>query len=539
VAGLAASLGSGAMTNSVEEMEDAELFLVIGSNTTEQHPMIGVKIIRAKMKGASLIVADPRKIPLARLADMHIQQKVGSDVALINGMIYVIVRDGLEDKAFITERTQNFDALWQVLEKYTPQRVSQLTGVPSSLIEEAAKAYAKASKAMIVYAMGITQHVFGTNNVRALANLALVTGHLGRPHTGVNPLRGQNNVQGACDMGGLPNVFSGYQPVSDKNVREKFEKVWGRSLPDKPGLTLTEMIKKAEEGELKALFIMGENPLVSDPDSKHALKALRRLEFLVVQDIFPTETSEIAHVILPAQAYAEKEGSYTNTERRVQFSQKVLSPIPGTRPDWEILCDLGERLGVSMNYANPRDVLEEINKMTPSYAGITYDRIKDSFGLQWPCPSASHPGTPYLYKDGFPKGKAEFVGIEAAELPEPPSEGYPFLLTTGRLYVHYHTRTMTKRIDLLEREGGKPCVVLNPKDAKRLGVREGMEVALESKRGEQRRLARISEEVPEGVVFASFHYGESNINQLTLPEFDPIAKIPELKACAVNIRRVS
>jgi predicted molibdopterin-dependent oxidoreductase YjgC len=340
-------------------------------------------------------------------------------------------------------------------------------------------------------------------------------------------------------MGGLHNVFSGYQSVIDPGVRERFERAWGsKGLPDRVGLTLTEMIKEAEEGRLKALFVMGENPLVSDPDAKHVIKAIKRLELLVVQDIFPTETSAMAHVLLPAQAYAEKEGTYTNTERRVQFSEKAIEPPNGTRPDWEILCDLGSRLGLSMDYGGPEAVQKEISKLTPSYGGISYDRIRGSFGLQWPCPTQEHPGTPYLHKEAFPKGRAEFVGLEHMDLPEPPSEEYPLLLTTGRLYPHYHTRSLTKRIDLLEREGGRPQVVINPRDAKRLRVREGMLVAIESRRGEIKRQAHISEEVPEGVVFAAFHYGESNINELTLSQWDPVAKIPELKACAVAIRRL-
>jgi len=528
------------MTNAIEEFEDAEVFFVIGSNTTEQHPMIATRIIQAVSGNkARLIVADPRDIQLTKWASLWLRHKIGTDVALLNGLMHVILKEGWEDMEFIGSRTENFQELKSVVEGYPPERVAEITGVDPESLRRAAEAYATTRKAMIVYAMGITQHVAGTDNVKSCANLAMLTGHVGFASTGVNPLRGQNNVQGACDMGGLPNVYTDYQPVADPRVKRNFEEAWGvTGLNDKPGLTLTDMLDKAEKGELRALYVMGENPIVSDPNAQHVMKALRRLEFLVVQDIFHSETAGFAHVILPAATFAEKEGTFTNTERRVQLSRQAMAPLEGTMPDWRIVSEISSRAGYPMNYQNPAEILEEINRVTPSYGGITLDRLRNSWGLQWPCPDEKHPGTPFLHKERFKRGLGRFEAREYIAPPEVPDEEYPFILTTGRAAFQYHTRTMTRRIPILEREAPKPLLQMNPKDARRLRVRDGTMVAVESRRGQQRLPVLLTPAVPEGVVFSTFHYSEANINELTTSAVDPVAKIPELKSCAVSIRRV-
>jgi len=528
------------MTNSIEEFEDAELFFVIGSNTTEQHPMIATRIIQAVVGNkAKLIVADPRDIRLAKWAIVSLRHKIGSDVALMNGLMHVILKEGWEDKEFIKSRTENFEELKSVVAGYTPERVAEITGVDPESLRRAAEAYANSRKAMIVYAMGITQHITGTDNVKSCANLAMLTGHVGVASAGVNPLRGQNNVQGACDMGALPNVYTGYQPVADLNVKKKFEEAWGVvDLNDKPGLTLTDMLAKAEKGELKALYVMGENPLVSDPNTQHVMKALRKLDFLVVQDIFYSETARFAHVILPAATFAEKEGTFTNTERRVQLSRQAIAPLEGTMLDWRVVSEISSRAGYSMNYQSPAEILGEINRVTPSYGGITLDRLKSSWGLQWPCPDQKHPGTAFLHKERFTRGLGRFEVKEHVPPAEVPDEEYPFVLTTGRVAFQYHTRTMTRRIPILEREAPKAFLEMNPKDARRLRVREGSMVAVESRRGQLRLPVLLTSEVPEGVVFSTFHYSEANINELTTSAADPVAQIPELKSCAVSIRRV-
>ena len=540
MAGLAACFGSGAMTNSIQEFDDAEVFFVIGSNTTEQHPMIGARIIEAvRKKNAQLIVADPREIRLAKLASLHLKQKIGSDVALLNGLMHIIINEGWEAKDFIKGRTENFDTLKGVVASYTPERVAEITGIDKDSLRKAAEIYAKTPRAMLVYAMGITQHIAGTDNVKSCANLAMLTGHVGHPSTGVNPLRGQNNVQGACDMGALPNVYSGYQPVSDPKIRQEFERAWGvTDLNETVGLTLTEMMDAAESGDVKALYIMGENPVVSDPDARHVVRALKKLDFLVVQDIFLTETARLANVVLPAASFAEKMGTFTNTERRVQLSRQALPPLEGTLPDWKIICELSSRCGYTMNYDSPIAVLDEINKVTPSYGGITYDRLKDSWGLSWPCPDEKHPGTPYLHKDKFARGLGVFDPREYIPPAEPPDEQYPFTLITGRVGFQFHTGTMTRKTSILDREAPRAVVDMNPKDARKLKVIEGSMVAVESRRGELHLPVHIAPDLPETVVFSTFHYGEQNINELTINAVDPVAKIPEF-SCAVSVRRIS
>ena len=538
MAGLAATFGSGAMTNSIQELEDAEVFFVIGSNTTEQHPVIAARIIEAvRKKDAKLIVADPRKIKLAKLATLHLSHRMGSDVALLNGIMHIILKEGWEDEEYIKTRTENFAQLRDVVAQYTPERVAEITGVDKYFLRKAAEIYANTKRSMIVYAMGVTQHVGGTDNVKSCANLAMLTGHVGYPSTGVNPLRGQNNVQGACDMGALPNVYSGYQPVTDQKVRKVFEKEWGLAdLNDKVGLTVTEMIDAIDKGDIKALYVIGENPLVSDPDSRHVARAFKKLDFLLVQDIFLTETARLAHVVLPATSFAEKMGTFTNTERRVQLSRKAIAPLEGTLPDWKIICEISSRTGYSMDYNSPIDILDEINRVTPSYGGITYSRLKDSWGSSWPCPNKDHPGTTFLHKDKFVRGLGSFSVSEYIPPAEDSDEEYPFTLLTGRIGFQFHTGTMTRKVSILEREAPKAVLEMNPNDARQLRIRDGSIVAVESRRGELHLPVLITPDIPESVVFSTFHYSENNINELTVNAIDPVAKIPE-SSCAVSIRR--
>ncbi len=540
VVGLAATFGSGAMTNSINEFEKADLFLVTGSDTTEQHPLIGSRIINAVVdRGAELIVVDPRRIELTKYANIFMQQDNGTDVAWINGMMNVIIKERLYDQKYVEERTENFAELKEMVKDYPPEKVEKITKIPKNLLIQAARLYAQTKKAMILYSMGITQHTTGTDNVKSLANLAMLTGHVGLPSTGVNPLRGQNNVQGACDLGALPNVFSGYQKVGDKAVRDKFERAWKvESLPADPGLTVTEIFKKAKEGKIKGLYIMGENPALSDPDLTQVRKALEKLEFLVIQDIFMSETAEYADVVLPAASFAEKDGTFTNTERRVQRIRKAIEPKGKSKPDWQILSEIGKRCGYSgIEYQDPSQIMDEIASLTPIYGGISYERL-EPFGLQWPCPAKEHPGTPYLHKDKFAKGKGSFIPCPYVAPDELPDEEYNFALSTGRVYWHWHTGTMSRRTSLLDREVPGAYVEMHPADAEQLKIKEGEKVEVSSRRGEIELAVKLTKKVKEGSLFIPFHVREAAANVLTNPAIDPIAKIPEYKICAAKVEKI-
>jgi len=538
VLGLAATFGSGAMTNSISCMEQADCILVTGSNTTEQHPLIGTRIIQNVVKnGAKLIVADNRKIRLARLADIHVRWKNGTDVAFLNGIMNVIIAEGLEDKEFVRTRTENYAELKKTVANYPPEKAAEICGIKPEEIIKVARMFAAADRAMIVYSMGITQHTHGVDNVKSCANLVMLTGNVGRPGTGVNPLRGQNNVQGACDMGALNNVFSGYQQVTDPAAREKFEKAWGvENLPDKPGLTVTTAIDAAAEGQLKALYVMGENPMMSDPDQNHVRQAMEKLEFLVVQDIFPTPTTEYADVILPAASYAEKDGTFTSTERRVQRVRKAIEPVGQSRSDWEILCDVARRAGYDqMSYNSAGEIMDEVAAVTPIYGGISYERI-DQVGLQWPCLDKDHPGTPVLHSGKFSRGLGMFSPAEYRPSVELPDKDYPFLLSTGRCYFHFHTGTMTRRSRLLDREERFPYVEISLEDAKELRIHDRQWIYVATRRGEVKVMARVTDIAKKGVLFMPFHFEEGPANLLTINALDPVAKIPEFKVCAAKIR---
>jgi len=538
VAGLVQSFGSGAMTNSSNDIGDAACILAIGTNTTETHPVIGFNVKKAVRRGTKLIVANPREIHLCRFADIWLSQRPGSDVALLMGMMKVIVDEGLHDLAFIEERCENFEAFREALNGFDLAFAEKITGVPQNQVAAAARMYATNHPAAILYAMGITQHSHGTDNVIATANLAMLTGNIGKPGTGVNPLRGQNNVQGACDMGALPNVYPGYQAVAAPAIKEKFEAAWGGTLSSTPGLTITEMLEAAYQGEVKALYLIGENPMLSDPDASHVREALEKLEFLVVQDIFLSETAQLADVILPGATFAERDGTFTNTERRVQRVRKAIEPIGNSKPDWWITCQIAWRIGgKGFNFAHPYQIMEEIARLTPSYGGISYERLDDG-GLPWPCPTPEHPGTPILHTEQFTRGKGRFIPLEYKPPMELPDDEYPLVLTTGRSLFHFHTGTMSRKVTGLNIFKGEEQVEINPEDALRLGIVDGEMIKVISRRGEVIAKAKVTDISPVGVVFMTFHFAESPTNVLTNPVLDPVSKIPELKVCAVRIERI-
>ncbi|NVN98313.1 MAG: formate dehydrogenase subunit alpha [Geobacteraceae bacterium] len=535
VTGLAQTFGSGAMTNSVDSIEHADLIFVIGSNTTEQHPLIGTRILKAVQNGAKLIVADNRLIRLARHADIHIRHKNGSDVALLLAMMNQIQTDGLADQEFIESRTEGFAEFQDSFASWTPQAAAAITGVDPSVMADAARLYASAKSALIFYSMGITQHSHGVDNVRCVAALAMMTGNLGREGAGVCPLRGQNNVQGGCDMGALPDLYSGYQKVADPLVRDKFAKVWGCELPSNPGLPLTHAMNAAHDGKIKGMFIMGENPALSDPDQNHAMEALKSLDLLVVQDIFLTETAQLAHVVLPAACYGEKDGTFTNTERRIQLLHKALEPPGEARADWEIVCELACRAGCQgMNYASTAEIMAEAASLTPIYGGVSHERLTLA-GLQWPCPASDHSGTPILHRENFTRGKGKFIPVSYRPPMEEPDADYPLMLTTGRTYFHWHTGSMTRRTHLLDREERRSFVEISPIDAASHGIREGGRVTIVSRRGEVTAFARVTGSALPGVLFIPFHFAEGAANVLTNNQLDPESHIPEFKVCAVRI----
>jgi len=541
VSGLAATLGSGAMTNGIKDILYADLIFVSGSNTTEAHPVIGAKIRQAKMRGAKLIVADPRKIDLANDADLFLQIKPGTNIALFNGMAHVILEEGLSDEKYIKDRTENFEAFKAAVKDYPPGKAAEICGVNEADLRKAAVLYAEAGKAAIFYSMGVTQFSSGTNGVLSLSNLALAAGKIGKDSSGINPLRGQNNVQGACDMGALPGDYTGYQKVTDPEANKKFTSAWGvKNLPGKPGYTLTEMVDHLGN-DLKMLYLMGENPLLSDVDINHVKERLGKLDFLVVQDIFLTESAEYADVVLPAASFAEKDGTFTNTERRIQRIRKAVKAPGLAKPDWKIISEISKRLGYENKFTSPKEIMDEIASVTPSYGGVSYDRLENLSGLQWPCPAKDHPGTPVLHREKFTRasGKAAFAAASYTSPGESPDENYPLILTTGRVLYQYHTRTMTGKVEGLNKKSGRSIMEINPEDAEKLGIKNGEKIAAKSRRGEVVTTAVVTDKVARGVVFMPFHFADGPANALTNPVLDETAKIPELKVCACRVSKLS
>ncbi len=562
MAGLAASFGSGAMSNSMDDVaEHAAAFFVIGSNTTEQHPVFGARLRQAVLqRGARLVLADPRRIDLAELATperggLHLRQRPGTDVALVNGLMHIILARGAEDRAFIAARTECFDDFKAVIDQYPPDRVAAITGVPVAQLEQAADILAGSKPMAVIWAMGITQHIVGVRNVMTLANLQMLLGNMGVPGGGVNPLRGQNNVQGACDMGGLPNVYPGYQPVTSAEARQKFEAAWGVPLPDTVGLTVTEMIPAAGEGRVRALYIMGEDPVLTDPDSNHVRHCLEQCDFVLLQEIFPSETAAYADVLLPGVSFAEKTGTVTNTERRIQMVRQAIAPRGEARADWAITAELARRIlaagprrpeggtHAGWEYAGTEVILAEIAALTPSYAGVSQARLERGDQLQWPVKApaepggAEHPGTPILHVGQFARGKGKFAPLEHIPPAELPDDDFPMLLSTGRVLYHWHGGEMTRRSPALMAVYGQSLVEVNPADAERLGLNGNRRVRVTSRRGTLEAEAWITERVPPGMIYANFHFPEVPANALTIAALDPVAKIPEYKVCAVRVER--
>jgi formate dehydrogenase alpha subunit len=538
VAGLVAAFGSGAMTNSIPEFSaQTQCFLITGSNTTEAHPLVASHILEAKERGAKIIVVDPREVQIARLADVYLQFRPGTNVAWLNGLMNVIIEEGLEDREFVEQRTEGYEELKQVVAQYTPERVEQISGIPADDLRAAARMYATHKPGAIIYAMGITQHTSGTDNVKSCANLAMLTGNMGVPGGGVNPLRGQNNVQGACDLGGLPNVYSGYQNVTLAEVKAKFEAAWDvEGLSDQVGMKVPQMIEAAGDGRLRALYVLGENPMVSDPDINHVRHCLEQIDFLVVQDIFLTETAQLADVVLPGTAFVEKDGSFTGTDRRIQRVRKVIEPPGEAVPDWEIICRLAQRTGAAgFDFASPAEVMDEIARVTPIYGGVSYQRLEQEGFLQWPVTTPEHPGTPYLHKGKFSRGLGHFHAIDFREAAELTDDEYPFILTTGRLMFHWHTGTMTRRSEKLEQEVPEAYVEMHPDDAARVGLDGTGRAQVASRRGEIELAVRVTPHIRPGVVFIPFHFAEAAANALTNAAFDPDSGIPEYKVCAVRV----
>jgi len=526
------------MTNSIGDISEADVIFVIGSNTSEAHPVLALQMKKAvREQGAKLILVDPRRIELAQFAHLHLRHRPGTDVALIHAMAHIILAEGLQNKDFIESRTEEFEAFRESVAEWTPERAQRVTGVSSDLIAEAARLYAKADAAAIFWAMGITQHTTGTDNVKSLANLAMLCGQVGRPGTGLNPLRGQNNVQGACDLGGLPNVFPGYQRVTEEGVRKKFADGWGipyEHMSAEAGLTVTEIMDAVLEGNIRAIYIMGENPILSDPDQTHVREALEAVDFLVVQDIFLNETAELADVVLSGASFAEKEGTFTNTERRVQLIRKALPLIGEAKPDWEIITRLAQEMGENWACDSATEIFDEMVHLTPQYAGMSHARLEQN-GLQWPCPTADHPGTPILHVGKFARGLGRFSVIEYREPAELPDDEYPFILSTGRVLFHWHGGTLSRRSPGLDSLAPEAEIEIHPEDASRLEIHDGQAVNVRSRRGTVIAKVVITRRSLPGMVFMTFHYAEAAANLLTAKHLDPVAKIPEYKVSAVQI----
>lgn len=533
VAGLTRSFGSGAATNSIDELPDAKCIFIIGSNTLEAHPVIGSRIVTAKDKSAKVILADPRAIGLSYFSDLHLKLLPGTDICLLNGLMYIILKENLHDKKFIEERTEGFAEFKKTIIKYHPEYVSRVTSVPEELIIKAARLYATLKPASIVYSLGITEHTTGTDNVSSLANLAMLCGNVGRPSSGVNPLRGQNNVQGACDMGALPDVFSGYQNVEDVNVRTKFESAWKANLPSKKGLTSSEMFESP--GRIKFFYIVGEDVVHSEPNSQHVAACLKKADFVVVHDLFICKTIEFADVVLPAASFAEKDGTFTNADRRFQRVRKAIDPLPDTKPDGQIIMELSRLLGYPLVYKNSASVMDEIACLSPLFGGISHQRLEEKGYLQWPCPHKNHPGIKFLHNKRFVRGRGKFFAIEHKPAAELPSKEFPFILTTGRMHFHYNTGTQTRRTVILNREFPENFLEINSEDAKRFFIKNNSQVRISTKRGSLVVKAFVTDNIVPGVIWMPFHYADKLTNILTNDAFDPIAKIGEYKACAAKI----
>lgn len=539
VHGLAQTLGSGAMTNPIADItEDVDMILLVGSNPEEAHPVIGAQIRQAIQRGTQVVVVDPRKINLVKDSALHLQVQAGTNVAFANGMMHVILKEGLADRHFIEERTEGFSDLEKMVADYTPEKVAEICHIHPEDLIQAARMYAKAEKAPIIYCLGVTEHSTGTEGVMSMSNLAMLVGKVGKPGCGVNPLRGQNNVQGACDMGCMPYDFPGYQKVNNPEVIDKFEKAWHVPLNRNTGLTSIKVLPAAAAGNVKGLYIFGEDPIVTDPDTGHVRQALESLDFLVVQELFMTETAAYADVVLPGISYAEKDGTFTNTERRVQRVRKAVEPRGQAREDYEIFCEVMTRMGYPCAYESAKEIMKEISAVTPSFGGINYERLEKE-SLQWPCRSLTDPGTPIMHVGSFARGKGLFKAIPYKQAQELPDEEYPYLMSTGRMLYHYNTRAMTGRTEGINQIANHSYIEINAVDAQALGIQEGDKVEVHSRRGKIETYAAVGNRVFPQEVFMTFHFPDGNVNEITNAVFDDIATIPEYKVCAVAIKPVN
>ncbi len=539
VAGLAKTLGSGAMTNPIRDItHDVDCILLIGSNPEEAHPVVGMQIRRAVARGTRLIVVDPREIGLTKCADIHLKIRPGTNVAFANGMMHVMIEEDLIDRAYIENHAENFDALKATVEKYSPEYVGEICHIDPDKLVEAARMYATAKKAPIIYCLGVTEHSSGTEGVMCVSDMAVLCGKIGKSGCGVNPLRGQNNVQGACDMGASPTDYPGYQKVDNPAVREKFEAKWGVRLNPTPGLKATDVFPAAIEGKIKGLYIYGEDPMVTDPDTQHIEKALESLEFLVVQELFMTRTARYADVVLPGRSYAEKEGTFTNTERRVQRVRRAVT-VPGNmRQDTDIIIDLMNAMGYPQQRLTAAQIMDEIAELTPSFHGISHARLDAGESLQWPCPDRNHPGTPIMHADRPARGRALLYAVDYKPSMELPDEEYPFMLTTGRILYQYNAAAMTARVKGLNELAGEGFIEVNFRDAERLGIAQGERVRVASRRGSITAAAHVGRKVSQGETWMPFHFPDSPVNRLTNAALDEFARIPEYKVCAVKLEKI-
>ncbi len=540
MAGLATSFGSGAMTNSIREIQDAEVLFVIGSNTTEAHPVISYYMKRAVKRGAKLIVNDPRAIDLTRWATMYVQHKVGTDIAYINGLINEIYKNGWADEDFVRENTENPELIRESVKDYPVEKASEICGVPVETMKKVARILGEAQTTSVCYTLGITEHICGTDNVKTLANLQMVLGNMGKYAGGVNPLRGQNNVQGACDVGALPNVYHNYQAVDNKTVAEKMAKAWGvENLSTKPGYKMPTMLHKALDGGTRILYCVGDNTVQTEPNMAHTIKELEALEFFIVCDIFPNITTPYADVIFPDTSWGEEDGTFTNSERRVQRVRRALTPPGEARSHWWVMQELAKRLGVDLGFTSANAVWEDLRKTATSYAGITWERI-EQLGLQWPCPTVEHPGTEFLHRDGkFTRGKGLFSRTDYIPQAEPPDTDYPFILSTGRRLWHYHSGTQTRNSIGMENIFGEELLEISPVDAEKLGIKTGDTIKATSRRGSITLKAWVTKRSAPGVTWCSFHFTEACGNVLTIDKFDSVTETAEYKACAISIEKVA
>jgi len=527
------------MTNSIVDVKESDVIMVIGSNADTSHPTIGLRIHQAKNNGAKLLVIDPRRTGFAAEADLWLRPNPGSDVALLNGMVHVILEEGIWDKKFVEERTENFEELEIVTAKYTPDYVEKITGIPESQLREAARLYASpGKKSAIFYGMGLAHHATGTDNVKSIANLAMLCGKLGMAGGGVNPLRGQNNVQGACDMGALFNSLPGYSGLENNDAFDRYEKMWEVKLPRRKGKAATEVWDAILEDDIKGLYIFGEDPVLADPNALHAVKALEKIDFLIVQDIFLTDTAKMADIVFPAACFAEKDGTFTNTERRVQRVRKAVEPPGEARPDWQIFCELSSRMGYEMDYEHPEEIFNEVTQLLPQYAGISYQRI-DKVGLQWPVPNAEHPGTPVLHIGRFTQGRGLFIPEDYTPPTEMPDPEYPLILTTIREIPQYNFGSMTRKTPEIEALCPEAFAEMNPDDAACFGIADLDEIEITSRRGSVQLRARITERSQVGTIAIPYHFAEVPVNNLTLNSLDRLSRSPQYKICAIKVAKVA